>query len=429
MSSTDVPMYEFLLWSNCANSCKFCWQKKLGKTETLLTDDEMRESIAEAKKIINDLPFSDILIVGGEVFCTHTPEVDNDLKDLFEFIAGRIKEGKTRLMYANSNLIYHDLSVIESLIRTFDGMEDKLRLTTSYDIYGRYGSGRDRQLFQNNLSYLANAYPKAGIVVNSILTKQMCEAILEGKYDINEFTAKYHVMYVNLIPYIPVVYGDEMTASWNTIKQALMMIEIKSPHYIRYYVSQIDFKQPRTLREYRKGEGFSECTSKYLDCGHNANYTTVTGDGSCFCCKLRDDLGIFFDAEVLTDEILEGFVKEEKMIVTVGDTCSEYIWDNFVQPSVIVFDNKAKGDTSNLLSKVREAGVKRIVVETDEYTIPDGSNEQIYNIIHDFNGEKVAIQTTGEEDQAMVSCAGAMPKGSVLVIGDPRNNNMNYVVI
>ena len=47
---TILPMHEFLLWNNCNNNCKFCWQRK----DKQSTVDEQLEAISLTIDYIKD---------------------------------------------------------------------------------------------------------------------------------------------------------------------------------------------------------------------------------------------------------------------------------------------------------------------------------------------------------------------------------------
>ena len=215
-----VDMNEFLLWANCSNNCKFCWQKKINNPECLLTSEEKIRAIDRAELKINQLQESDILIVGGEVFEVISQNVTLRLLKFFDSLAQGCEENKIRFLYINTNLIYEDLTIINYICNKFKSMPEKLKFTTSYDLEGRYSSEDKKSLFLNNLKKITNTYPAINIVVNTILTKQVCN----NNFSVKNFTEKYKVRLVNLIPYIPIYYGDSLTPSLGEIVNKLKKI-------------------------------------------------------------------------------------------------------------------------------------------------------------------------------------------------------------
>ena len=462
MVVVDTPMKEFLLWSNCANNCEFCWQKKLNKEATQLTETEKLESIAAVKNEISQLGYTDILIVGGEVYCPHSDKVNKALKDLFEFIAERIKSGMTRLMYANSNLIYSDRVNLDALFTTFAGIEDKLRFTTSFDVYGRFAADSSKMQVQDNLLYIKNNYPNVHPVVNTIITKQFYEYCVNNYFDINQMVKDYNLAYVNLIPYIPLEAGDIMQASWDEIVQVLLMVEVQAPHYLRYYTEQYDIQQDRLLKEYQRGVGLVPCSSSYMDCGHNVNYSRAMDDGSCYVCKVKkllegkvmvysetelDEItkkmhnvikihgkeGYYWadkeaDIGVISDEMIAKYISEGYRIITIGDTCTEHVWNTHRKPDVMIIDGRAGQDMySSALQRVRAEKLERLVIYNEDESALQALNEALE--MHMCIGTKdLVIQIIGEEDGALFPAIRYSIPGDLIIAGDGSRKAMVYFV-
>lgn len=418
-------MREFLLWSNCPNNCQFCWQKKLAKPEMILTEQEKLQAVAKAREEIDQLGFTDILIVGGEVYCPHSAEVNAALASLFQHIADRIKEGQTRQLYANTNMIYEDTTVLDSLLDAFEGIEDKLFLTTSYDIFGRFTDSVARNLFLNTLRKTTRKYPKFKVVANTIMTQQACQSIISGSFNLANFASQYGIATICLIPYIPIEKGDIMMPSWSTIVQTLLTVERKMPGYLSYYMRQLDWTQPRLLKEYHKdANAYVECSSSYLECGHNENYKRAMGDDSCFVCRLKEMTRM---NQPLDDEKLRYFVNNGYRIVTVGDMCSSYIWTHFKQPDIVVFDGNFKPEQfADLTPMIRDSGTKRIVINNVGGLLSHANEDAVREVFRSFDGSPVAIQTTGEEDEVLFICTVCIPDNWVVISGDEKSDGMVY---
>ena len=280
-----VDMNEFLLWSNCPNSCKFCWQKKINNPNCILNEREMISSIKRAKERISNLPFGDILLVGGEIFGTKNREVNDAMLDLILFIRDRIREQKIRYLYINTNLLYDYMFLIKNLCESFAGIEDTLKFTTSYDPEGRFANKEAKLQFDLNLKTITAAYPKINIVVNTILTKKVCNSA----FSVKKFCEEYKVRLVNLIPYIPIEYGDSLTPTYGEIVSKLLETDREIPGYLEGYIRNFDLDQAKILWEYHKDiDDFVECTAEYLPCGHNKNFTKILKNRECFICKLKE---------------------------------------------------------------------------------------------------------------------------------------------
>ena len=396
----------------------------MNKAETLLTDEEKIESITAVMEDIETLGYTDILIVGGEVYCQQSPAVADKLRELFTLIKNRIFEDKTRILYMNTNLLYEDMSMIESLLWDFsDGYRDRVRFTTSYDIEGRFANEEARALFLKNLKNITMPHWNVTVAVNMILTKPFCNAIINKELVLSEFMREYPAKYINTIPYIPLGPDDPMKPTEHEIFATLYTIERDAPHYINYYINQYDSFQDRTLKEYRRGEGLVECTSSYSDCGHNSNYKKVLDSGECFVCKIKEELG---NLKVLTDEKLEEFVRQKRYIITIGDVCSSYIWSNFRQPDYVVFDGENNDDGyRDIIRFVREHHLTRKVLVNDTRDAGQELEHYMRMSLHDTSKTSL-IQVVGEEDGAFLVAMRFAKPGDVIVSGDENRKCMVY---
>lgn len=277
-------MREFLLWGNCTNQCDFCWQCKKRDESIFLNKEEMLSCIADTISMLDEInDGDDVLIVGGEILASYYEEVDKSLRELIDKCVHFIITNKIRFLYINTNLLYKDRSNLIYLFEAIKGYEDRLKFTTSYDIYGRFKTKEAEQLFLENLLFIKENYPTVNTVVNCIITKQL----VESNFDENEFKELYGVNYVNFIPYIPVPNDRSMDVSFKDIVKVLARTERKNKGYIDFYINDFDFNQNKVLYQYHKNTGYEECTSKYCDCNHNENFKKVL-NGECFICKLKE---------------------------------------------------------------------------------------------------------------------------------------------
>ena len=194
-----------------------------------------------------------------------------------------LSDNKIRYLYVNTNLIYKDRTNLIYLFEAIKGYEDRLKFTTSYDIYGRFKTDTAKELFLENLSFIKEKYPKINTVVNCIITKQL----VESDFNDEEFKEAYGVRYVNFIPYVPVPDDRSMDVEFKDIVKVLARTERKNKGYIDFYINDFDFNQNKALYQYHKDTGYEECTSNYAECHHNENFKKVL-NGECFICKLKE---------------------------------------------------------------------------------------------------------------------------------------------
>ena len=280
------PIYEFIVWDNCNNNCKFCWQKQHFK---LKTSAEKVFSLVQVKKFLTSDDFksgSHVLIVGGELFDSSSIPITQELLDFFEYIANKQLTNDIDLLYLNTNLIYD----IDLLCNCLDILNNKnllnrLKFTTSYDIYGRFKSKNDEMLFVSNLKKLKTIYSDLSVVINTIMTKQFCEKELSAVEPIaTTFKSKY-AAYVNLIPYITI--DDELTPNRNDVFKVLKKQDQFNPGYLKQYIENFDLPQPKLI--YRAlGNKLVFSSSEYADCGHGINFKRYSNKGTCFICDIKE---------------------------------------------------------------------------------------------------------------------------------------------
>ena len=202
-------------------------------------------------------------------------------------LADMLLSGNLRFLYINTNLIYRDLDDLSDFLSAFvmANVLERVKFTTSFDVFGRYVDMQTEKLVLDNLKILKHSYPQLNIVVNMIMTKQFCQKILNNELNIKEFCEKYKVG-VNAIPFI--VLGEEMRATKDEVYRTLLKIDQEIPGYFNSYVDNFTLEQEKRLFEYDKTKGYLPCTAKMNDCGHNVNFTKVFADNSCFICNLLE---------------------------------------------------------------------------------------------------------------------------------------------
>lgn len=280
---TIKPIYEFLVWDNCNNNCKFCFQRE---NPRLFNKNGRAMVLDETIKFIESDQFkkgSHILICGGEIF--DNPAIFPDLNVFFAKIHSFMCDGTIDLLYINTNLIYEDLN---GLIFLLDLMKDdftRLKFTTSYDLYGRFNKKSDENLFFENLKWIKEKYPQCNIVTNTILTKQTCEKIINEEYNIRDWMEEYKC-YVNLIPYI--VLDKDLMPTRNDLFKALNIIEKQAEGYLRRWIDNLDLKQEKWLYMYKNNEWQFVSCDWDKDCGHSVNFKRYSDSGHCFVCDVKE---------------------------------------------------------------------------------------------------------------------------------------------
>lgn len=283
------PINEFLLWNNCNNHCKFCHQKanktkypgKFPDDKGKLKSIQLVKSFIEDGKVANGSHF---LFMGGELFDTElSTETESAFLNLAAMVANRMIANLTGLLYLNTNLIYSDTSLLYKFLRTFTdkGLDNRLRLTTSYDIDYRYKNLQDKQTVEHNMQKISKDFPNVARVANCILTDKACEFLYSNLDFLSAFKQKYGFE-LNLIPYITL--HQYMAPQRKDLLSLFVKLNTVYPGFIERYTDNLAVNQERILWEFN-GNELIYASSKNADCGHNENFRRVyANDDRCFIC-------------------------------------------------------------------------------------------------------------------------------------------------
>lgn len=279
------PVYEFLLWENCRNNCKFCFQTN---KEQLDRDGKARSMNSALRFLSSDeyIKGSHILLVGGEIF--DSPDIF-DLLDIFlTRIIDHMISGDIDLLYINTNLIYKQTYALEDFLYKIseNNLIDRLKFTTSYDIEGRFASDKTRQLMLSNLKYFTKTHKDLNVVVNVILTRQACKAILNSEFSPKNFEDQYRCK-VSLVPYI--VRIDDLAPTQSKVFAAIVKASLSYSNptaYLLEYIRNLDLKQEKKLYKFN-GQQLVYCSSNMSECGHSENFKLYSKDNTCFICDFR----------------------------------------------------------------------------------------------------------------------------------------------
>ena len=279
-----IKTIEYLLWNNCPNNCIFCNMKdKYQSTEEdkLKAIELVKDNIEQQKE-----PFN-ILLVGGELFANLTDKVKDKVKNkLIELYDIIFNNKNINIIYINTNLLYNIPTTLQLILDK--APIERIHLTTSDDIVGRFKTKDDMFLFFNNLDYLRWKYPKLNIIVNTILTKPFCEYVLNGKYNIKDYKEKNKVN-VNIIPYIDINNLENLKPTKEQVIKTLLTSKQQDPEWFNNYVDIITRPQQMTLLQYDKKNTLKNMTAEISSCGHSVNFKrTFINGNECFGCIINE---------------------------------------------------------------------------------------------------------------------------------------------
>lgn len=277
------------MWENCRNHCSFCFQQDKNQ----LTDEQKLDSINAVKWFIDCDPRyikgSHVLLVGGELF--DSPSIFASINNLSQFIVEKLVDNTIDLLYLNTNLIYKNMDGLYYLLDLIEQHKlfNRLKFTTSYDLAGRFASPKTKFLMLSNLDALSTRYPDIKIVVNTMLSRQFCTAIINGEYNLASFM-NVHRCDVNLIPYI--IYDQSLTPSRQQVFRALLEADKQVPGYLKRYIENFDLPQAKELYQYRNGR-LNYVTCPNNACSHSENFVRYSTNGTCFICDLKELFDVY----------------------------------------------------------------------------------------------------------------------------------------
>ena len=279
-------MREYFLWNNCPNDCAFC----VLKYKTRFTEEQMLTAIKMTKEdILSQTEQFNISIKGGEIFAGITKKVSDAIFDLFNtiFFSKLVNHITTisNMIFKEDNLLF---KVLDEAVK--HNFIDKITITTSYDIFGRYKNDKSFAFFMNNLEQLRNRYKDLEIIVNTILTRQLCQAVLNGEFDRKKFCNTYEVLSI-MLPYMDFNGMEFFKPTQEELTKTLLIFKEQSPDWFKHYVGlmQDTFENIETKKSFivENKNILSPISYTLSDCGHIADYKTCCKENVCFACLLK----------------------------------------------------------------------------------------------------------------------------------------------
>lgn len=134
--------------------------------------------------------------------------------------------------------------------------------------------------------------------------------------------------------------------------------------------------------------------------------------------ELKKPLGQLHESVFSIKESLQKQLKEEKLIISIGDVTSMKLFENNIQPQICIVDNLTKrkpiehnlNHTENIKYVDNPAGVL-----TEEFI-----ELCIKSINEASNDNPLIIQVNGEEDLAVLPCVINSPKDAFILYGQPN---------
>lgn len=278
-----LPIHEFILWNNCPNNCKFCWQKK----EKQQTYEERIQSLDLVYSAVKNLYDTHVLFVGGEIFAEKDKNINDKLYELFMLTFKKMLANEIDLCYINTNILYDISTLLLPILNKIKelNLEERIHFTTSGDGEGRFSTKHAFTNFYSNLQTIRESFPSLLIYVNIILTKSFCKDILSNLFNVEDYQKFYQVK-VNTIPYIK--FGKEIEApTREEVFKSILTLNEQLPGYGIEYCNNFLLNQDIILQKSENGKLINISSNK-SPCKHSENFKKCYSDSNqCFVCDCR----------------------------------------------------------------------------------------------------------------------------------------------
>ena len=184
--------YNFGLWPNCNNNCKFC----LRKNREVWSKERLLHEIDRVRQNIDFIDWKDkfadgISILGGEIYFITDPDIQDAYMLLVDDIIDKILFVSTspRCRYSTVTNGMYDPAF---LFRVIDRIKERtgdmrfVDVNFSYDIKYRYPSEEKRLQALENIKLFRDRYDYT-VGVQMILTQYLIDDIMSGKFDFKYF--------------------------------------------------------------------------------------------------------------------------------------------------------------------------------------------------------------------------------------------------
>lgn len=191
MSQNKVVQFE--IWSECNNTCPFCYLRKQMK---VLTNEQKVARIQTIIDYVSDdekmKEHDGVAIIGGEIFQGQLADsiVKSKWIELMRIINKREEKEEINNFWVASALLREDLTDCFDTIDCFSD-KSKVLLCTSYDTVGRFINEEQKRLWFKNIGIIREKYPDIKLHSQIVCTQHFIKDVLNETFKIEEVRQKY----------------------------------------------------------------------------------------------------------------------------------------------------------------------------------------------------------------------------------------------
>lgn len=183
---SPTTFLQIQLWQDCRNACPFCCEKHYPSNK--IEDMQFAIDKLNSEEI---LEFDEIGLIGGEFFDNQIE--DENVRNMFYQMWEQICNMHFKKIYVATSLIFDmDKYFIPFLRKIREwGAEDKFLICTSFDTKWRFNTESKKDLWHSNMLRMINEFPDFKRHIEIILTGHFIDEVLEGRFNIKEFSEYY----------------------------------------------------------------------------------------------------------------------------------------------------------------------------------------------------------------------------------------------
>lgn len=182
-------LVQFELWKNCNNCCEFCFNKGFLRNN----DDDKKHKIQSILSFLDSdeiVDYNAVGLIGGEIFDKnlYSEEILEYIHILSDKLAKMLETQQIKQVWFATGLMFDSFSTIKSVLDKFDshGLTKNVLICTSYDTRGRF-TGNKEEVWEKNIELLHKHYPEMPIHVETIVTQDFIDKVLNKAFDVDKF--------------------------------------------------------------------------------------------------------------------------------------------------------------------------------------------------------------------------------------------------
>lgn len=189
-----MKQLQFELWQECGSNCSFCY---LGEGNKFTSNEIKMKSLQNTIDKISDLSiyseYDTLSYLGGEFFQgqLRTPELREKFMELMEKTAWLKDNGYVKQVWLYATMTIGDQKDLYESLEKFHN-KDGFWILTSYDTMGRFHTPKMEETWKYNMHKIHELYPEIRFNITSILSGDLIEKYLDGRFSFQEMEKEYH---------------------------------------------------------------------------------------------------------------------------------------------------------------------------------------------------------------------------------------------